>query len=114
MHITYLKLRKENGLWVFDDPDKGLSAEPFVKDTTALLDLMVQADAEGTEFPTLGFSEEPCATFTPLEFITEEEGGVIYHCERFDRAVWLCPQFWKYFAQAPETIYVRAFAFPPA
>ena len=64
--------------------------------------------------PLLAFSLDGYATFTPLDFVREEYGGVTYECnDRFAGSTcWLCPQFWKYFDHPPDTIYVRLFDSP--
>jgi hypothetical protein len=97
------------GTWVFDDLSRGLSKEPFVAGIPELIDKLV-ADIPGAD---KGFR----LTFSAQEFPgyedkliwkREEVSGNWYYSETFKAEGWLCPALFKYFKQAPKTIYVKA------
>jgi hypothetical protein len=50
---------KSNGMWVFDDPEVGLSREPFVSGADAIIDRMVQEIPNAELGFTLVFSSQP-------------------------------------------------------
>ena len=97
------------GTWVFDDPDVGLKREPFIAGTPELIDKLV-ADIPGAQ---KGFR----LTFSAREFPGHDDrlvwrrgdaSGNWYFSERFQAEGWLCPALFKYFAEAPKAIYVKA------
>lgn len=100
---------KYEGVWVFDDPKSGLVQEPFVAGIDTMIDFLV-ADIPDAE---KGFKALFSATAFPghtvrLEWRREEAGGNWYYSDRFKMEGWLCPALFKYFATAPDKIYVRA------
>lgn len=100
---------KHEGVWVFDDAKTGLVQEPFVAGVDTMIDLLV-ADIPGAD---MGFKAIFSAIPFPghevkLERRREEAGGHWYYSERFKMEGWLCPALFKYFATAPDAIYVRA------
>ncbi len=74
--------------WVFDDPQVGLRAEPFVAGVPGMI---------AQPFP--GHQAE-------LEWVREEDGGNWYRSEGLEG--WLCPALFKYFQSAPVRIYYGA------
>jgi hypothetical protein len=97
------------GMWVFDDPRVGLHREPFVSGADTMIDLLV-ADLPGAErgFRLL-FSAAPFpGCTTKLEWRREEFGGNWYYSPQFGMEGWLCPALFKYFAEAPAQIFVKA------
>ena len=99
---------KWNGMWVFDDPAVGLDKEPFIAGIDTMIDKITAKipNAEGG-FRAV-FSAQPFPGYTEeLEWRREESGGNWYYSPRYQMEGWLCPALFKYFAQAPKTIYVR-------
>ena len=43
-----------------------------------------------------------------LTWLREEFGGNWYRCVQLEMDGWLCPALFKYFDEAPDTIYLRA------
>jgi hypothetical protein len=99
----------DQNAWVFDDPEKGLQREPFVKaasDIISRLACNLQGAKEGFR---LFFSDSPFPGFQ-LHLLQQfpERGGYWYMTADSFRAVWLCPALLRYFAQAPSELYIRA------
>ena len=97
------------GTWVFDDSRRGLVQEAFVSGIPEMIDQLV-ADIPNAE---KGFR----LTFSAQEFpgyedklIWKRKGttGNWYYSETFKSEGWLCPALFKYFRDAPKTIYVKA------
>jgi hypothetical protein len=98
-----------HGTWVFDDPATGLRAEPFVQGIPEMIDALV------ADIPTAkeGFR----LTFSGSEFPGHEmrvdrrephAGGWWYADPGTGRRGWLCPAMFKYFHEAPPSLYGRA------
>jgi len=103
---------KDHGIWVFDDDRVGLIKEPFVAGADIMLDIVT------------GNADKCSLMFSPNEFPDAEHkvkiigpgvgGGTDYMFEgKIDGAtikhkLWLCPALFKYFEEAPETIYFKA------
>lgn len=102
-------------VWVFDDENTDLFQEPFVSGMPKMIDELV-ADADipnAKEGFKLFFSKAPFPNFQKkLSRIREEYGGWWYTDTTTDKdggkEGWLCGALFKYFAKAPETIYVKA------
>jgi hypothetical protein len=100
---------KYEGTWVFDDPAVGLKKEPFIAGIDTMIDKVV-ADIPNAErgFRAI-FSAMPFPGYTlKLQWRRQESGGNWYYCEKFSIEGWLCPALFKYFAEAPREIYVKA------
>jgi len=100
---------KCEGTWLFDDPAVGLKKEPFIAGVDTMIDKVV-ADVPNAErrFRAI-FSASPFPGYTlKLEWRRSESGGNWYYCEKFSMEGWLCPALFKYFAEAPREIYVKA------
>jgi hypothetical protein len=97
-------------LWVFDDPARGLQAEPFLEDASLALDKIAETIGARDEMVLL-FSATPIPDCTT---IIERKGsgdmadlaGCFYLF--FGEKVWLCPAVAKYFLLPPEKIYIKA------
>jgi hypothetical protein len=50
---------KSNGMWVFDDPEVGLSREPFVSGADAIIERLVREIPNAELGFTLVFSAQP-------------------------------------------------------
>ncbi|MDV2989297.1 MAG: DUF6717 family protein [Dehalogenimonas sp.] len=97
------------GTWVFDDDRVGLVQEPFVSGIPKMINELVKdiPDAER------GFKMFFSANLFPghqakLEWVREENGGNWYREFGKTDEGWLCPALFKYFAEAPNYIYIRA------
>lgn len=97
------------GMWVFDDPQKGLNREPFVGGADVIIDLMVADNPDAQNgFPLL-FSAEPFPGYRyRLDWVRPEMNGNVYHSEELSMEGWLCPALLKYFEVPPKHIYVQA------
>jgi len=99
---------KDQGTWVFDDPDKGLAKEPFVSGSDTILDRMVEGvPAEAMDLSVF-FSDKAFPGFQyELVRRREEMGGYWYFVPQLGMEGWLCPALFRYFETAPETIFVQ-------
>lgn len=110
--IMVLHPTKVNGVWAFDDPATGLVREPFVSGIPEIIETTLQNNGISVQEAAKGFNMFFAATPFPgvqatLTWLHEEGGGNWYRCEETKQEGWLCPALFKYFAQAPKTIYVK-------
>lgn len=97
-----------SGTWVFDDPEVGLIREPFVSGVPEIIDRLVKDLPDARNGFRLLFSEQPFPGYQAgFEKLDPEYGGVWYRDQRDSRG-WLCAALFKYFAEAPRRLYVRA------
>jgi hypothetical protein len=106
-----LRTYKYDSQWCFDDEERGVEEEPFVRGTDRILDYL----AANAVLPQLGFdllvSAEPfpesMARFKHLDSV---DGGELYEWDtpsNGDSLVgWLCSVFYKYFQEPPKYLYV--------
>ena len=97
------------GTWVFDDPRVGLDREPFVAGVPGMIDRVV-ANIPGARD---GFRLTFSASRFPgheyeITWVREEDGGHWYRLADPPMEGWLCPALFKYFDDAPTSIYVKA------
>jgi len=99
---------KYEGMWVFDDPEVGLSKEPFIAGIDTMIDKVVAGipDADKGFRAVFSAAPFPGADFK-LEWRREESGGNWYYSDQFKMEGWLCPALLKYFPRAPREIYVK-------
>ena len=98
-----------HGTWVFDDPARGLQAEPFVSGVPEMIDQLVEHIPDARRGFRLLFSPAPFPGYQQaFEFDREEFGGNWYRCEDPPMEGWLCPALFKYFDEAPKTLYAKA------
>jgi hypothetical protein len=99
---------KYEGVWVFDDPDVGLTREPFIAGADVILDRMTESIPNAAAGVTVLFSAQrfPGAQFE-FDWRREESGGNWYFSRRFALEGWLCPALFKYFERAPAQIYAQ-------
>jgi len=97
------------GTWVFDDPERGLTREPFVSGVPEMIDQLVADITDARKGFRLLFSASPFPGYQK-EFHWErhEFGGNWYHCDNPPLEGWLCPALFKYFDEAPRKLYARA------
>ena len=112
MHLIDPYRDLQSGLWVFDDPARGLEREPFVPVTGVVIDaLLAHKHIEGDRFSLL-FSDGafPDAhieltrideTSEPLPLTTGSwyEAKIVGLKGRLE--LWLCPALLKYFPDGP-------------
>jgi hypothetical protein len=97
---------KHSGMWVFDDDRVGLVKEPFVSGIPEIIEEAVKEFNKPERGFKLIFSSNPFPGYSlKLEKTGDEYGGTWYKCEAFGKSGWLCPALFKYFKDAPETIY---------
>ena len=95
--------------WVFDDASKGLEKEPFVQGVPAMIDALVQDIPNARSGFRLLFSSQPFAGYqVGLTRVREEYGGYWYKAKEYGVEGWLCPALFKYFDDAPESLYIKA------
>ena len=98
---------KYEGLWVFDDEKVGLVKEPFVSGADTIIDHLVADISDADKGFNLLFSGSPFPGYqAKFEWSDSEYGGNWYSSEDFNVKGWLCPAMYKYFKEAPKTLYV--------
>jgi len=106
---------RHNGMWVFDDPDKGLDKEPFVAGADEIIDLAVADIPDAAEGFNLVFSAH---AFPGHQYVFErresEADGYWYESEGLGMKGWLCPALFKYYDEAPERLFAQFQARRPA
>lgn len=99
-----------DGALVFDDPSVGLSREPFVGGADVVLGLLASqvSDSCSKKF-TLYFSDSPFPGHqAEIRHVRPEYGGNWYSCEKLGGMEgWLCPALFKYYADAPKSLFLR-------
>ena len=94
---------------MFDDVRVGLHREPFVSGADVMMDRLVAKVPEAGKGFRLLFSAKPFPGWMArLEWRRSEFGGNWYYSPEFDLEGWLCPALFKYFAEAPAEIFVKA------
>jgi hypothetical protein len=98
-------------LWVFDDPSRGLIAEPFLHQASEVLDEIAKRIGAVDEM-VIVFSGHPIPDATAIikragvgDYVATN--GVNYTFEGF--RFWLCPATAKYLPDPPETIWIKAY-----
>jgi hypothetical protein len=100
---------RAHGTWVFDDPAADLVQEPFVNGIPEMIDDLVQSIPDAASGFRMLFSPAPFPGFQrKLTWVREEMGGNWYQADHPPIEGWLCPALFKYFAEAPRELYVRA------
>ena len=95
--------------WVFDDASKGLEKEPFVQGVPEMIDALVTDIPNARSGFVLLFSSQPFAGYqVDLTLLKEEYGGHWYKAKDYGAEGWLCPALFKYFDDAPESLYIKA------
>jgi hypothetical protein len=96
-----------NGTWVFDDPEVGLSKEPFVAGIPEMIETITADIPDAEDGFSLCFSALPFPGYQQeLSWVRAESGGNWYRSDELGGEGWLCPAMFKYFDEAPETLYV--------
>jgi hypothetical protein len=106
--IFVIKPYKWSGLWVFDDPAKGLDKEPFVGTTDDMIDLATRHIPDAAKGFVALFSADPFpGAQIVLERVREESEGNVYRWPEQDMEAWLCPALMKYFKKAPQRLHIQ-------
>lgn len=96
------------GQWVFDDPSKKLTHEPFVAGIDSIIDYRVNEIPNAENGFNLFFSSSPFPDSNiTLSWVSAYEGGNWYIDESTGMMGWLCPALLKYFNVAPTKLYIR-------
>ena len=100
---------RSEGTWVFDDKARGLLKEPFVAGIPEMIDnLVTNIPNAGKGFRLLFSAEDFPGAQTKLVWHRKDTSGNWYYSEEYKREGWLCPSLFKYFREAPKTIYAKA------
>ena len=106
--INVIAPYKHLGMWVFDDPRVGLAQEPFVSGADTMIDQIVREIPGAEGGFALIFSEAPFPGHQfKLTWQREDRGGNWYYSDVLDLEGWLCPALLRYFAHAPQELYVQ-------
>ncbi|MCS7014586.1 MAG: DUF6717 family protein [Gemmatales bacterium] len=99
---------KYHGTWVFDDPDRGLSKEPFVAGADVVLDRITAHIPEAEHGVTILFSDQPFPGYEhEFVWMRDEFGGAWYTDPRTGQEGWLCSALLRYFPEPPPRLYVQ-------
>jgi len=94
------------GSWVFDDTDYGLQKEPFVLGIDDMISKIVEKNDLDKNGFCLQFSSSPIPhSNLTLSWLRSEGGGNWYKSDNLNMEGWLCPALYKYFTEAPKTIW---------
>ena len=106
--IFVVKPYKWEGMWVFDDPDRGLEREPFVGGADTMIDVATR-DIKGADRGFLAlFSAGPFpGTSIVVEWVREELSGNVYRWHEENLEGWLCPALLSFLDPPPEKIYIQ-------
>jgi hypothetical protein len=97
------------GTWVFDDSSAGLVREPFVAGVPEMIDVLVKDVPNADGGFRLLFSAQPFPGHQKtLTWLRGDMGGNYYKLDEPPMEGWICPALFKYYAKAPEHLYVRA------
>lgn len=103
-HMKTLNLYKEGDTWYFDDESKQVKHEPFVMGISEMITEMVGEKKKAkVEFSSEEFEDKQFS----LEWLMPENGGNWYGCKELGMAGWLCPVLYKYFDDAPKSLFLR-------
>jgi len=105
--INVIRPYKYKGVWVFDDPNKGLYREPFIANTNRIIDWVAKDIPHAQAGFTLLFSATPFPGSLTLDWCESEMQGNWYHSVDLKIKGWLCPSLLRYFDAAPEHLYVQ-------
>lgn len=125
--MNFLEIYKEGALWLFDDPDKGLLREPFVIETSIVLDALLKKHldfykiSETPDRAILFFSDNLsggphvfCRLYDGKDPATE---GTTYILDSYSSvsdptSIWLCPALLKYYPIPPDQLFMTIRTYP--
>ncbi len=97
------------GTWVFDDPGVGLEREPFVAGVPEMIDYLVEDIPGARDGFRLTFSAARFPGYQiEVNWVREEDGGNWYSLDDPPMEGWLCPALFKYFDEAPSSLFLQA------
>jgi len=106
--INIISPYKYHGMWVFDDARVGLVQEPFVSGADTWIDRVVADIPDAENGFTLIFSSAPFPGHQyRLDWRRAESGGNWYYSADLDMEGWLCPALFRYFPDAPASLYAQ-------
>jgi len=106
--INVISPYKHHGMWVFDDARVGLVQEPFVSGADTWIDRVVADIPNAENGFTLIFSKTPFPGHQyRLDWRRAESGGNWYYSADLDMEGWLCPALFRYFSDAPASLYAQ-------
>jgi hypothetical protein len=106
--INVISPYKHHSMWVFDDPSVGLVQEPFVAGADTWIDRVVAGISNAEQGFTLIFSATPFPGHQyRLDWRRAESGGNWYYSADLDMEGWLCPALFRYFSEAPKSLYAQ-------
>lgn len=106
--VLTLKPYDFGGMMVFDDPSVGLDKEPFVMGVPEILYALCESVGVTNAHKgfVLKFSDKPFqGHMIKADWLREEGGGNWYNVGGHEG--WLCPALFKYYDEAPDSIYIR-------
>jgi hypothetical protein len=104
--IFVIHLYEKDGIWMFDDANVGLLAEPFVGSTNKIIDESSKHIPQANLGFNLFFATQPFPGYQlELNWRREEVAGHWYYADNLDLEGWLCPAMFKYFEKPPQKIY---------
>lgn len=108
-----LTLYKDHGVWMFDDPGRGIAREPFVDGATEMIDILLQdfgLPTSGDQGVEVEFALE--RTHPDMVEIrkVEDMGDDWARYEHNGHLGALCPVTLVYFGSHPERFYARPIA----
>jgi hypothetical protein len=107
--IMVLKPYKYADIWVFDDESVGLKREAFVAGAPDVIEDMVKEIPGADNGFRMLFSATPFPGYThSLTWQKGDKTGNWYLCDQTKKEAWLCPGLFKYFKEAPKTLYAKA------
>ncbi|MCA9261948.1 MAG: hypothetical protein KDA61_22175, partial [Planctomycetales bacterium] len=100
---------RHHGTWVFDDASAGLVKEPFVGGVPEMIDLLVADIPHAEKGFRLIFSAQAFPGFQKrLDWLRGDSLGNFYALDDPPLEGWICPALFKYYAEPPKHLYVRA------
>ena len=106
--INRVTVRRDSGLWVYDDAKFGVREQPLVFGMDLILERMVEQVEGGGDRFNLIFSAIPFpGSEFSLGFVREETEGFVYCWEEKKLQGWLSPALRNYFPEPPLKIYLQ-------
>jgi hypothetical protein len=105
-----LKLRNSDGVWVFDDPMRGVWDEPFVEGSSEIIFEICSLLGLHKNEIQMTFSDEYFPDqHIQLQWIAERSSGTwnLYSSDTLGMEGWLCPVLLQYFTYPPKFLYVK-------
>ena len=98
-----------NGTWVFDDSAAGLKREPFVGGVPEMINVLVKDIPDAKNGFRLTFSARPFPGHQyKLDWLRGDTTGNWYKLSDPPMEGWICPAMFRYYGEAPKTLYVKA------